>query len=112
MTFGEYVKQKRLEKGYSLREFCRLIDVDASNWSKVERGRLKAPLSKLFTIAFALKFHKKDKNTLEDLANISQNLIPEPLQDNEVIKHLPLLCEAFRDKAKRERLIKLLKENL
>ena len=38
--FGEFVKQKRLEKKLSLRAFCRLLGEDASNWSKIERGKL------------------------------------------------------------------------
>ena len=41
--FGEFVKGKRIAKEISLRKFSLLIDVDASNWSKVERGLLSPP---------------------------------------------------------------------
>ena len=41
--FGEFIKQKRLEKDLGLREFCRQLDEDASNWSKIERGIMGPP---------------------------------------------------------------------
>ena len=43
MTFGEFVKSKRLQSDSSLREFCKTAELDPSNWSKVERGLLQAP---------------------------------------------------------------------
>ena len=44
--FGQYVKGLREKRGLSLREFCRLADLDPSNWSKVERGLLSPPRSR------------------------------------------------------------------
>jgi len=41
--FGEFIKQKRLEKDLGLREFCRQLDEDASNWSRVEREKASPP---------------------------------------------------------------------
>ena len=38
--FGEFIKEKRIEKGISLREFCKRIEIDASNWSKVDADYL------------------------------------------------------------------------
>ena len=43
--FGKFIKERRIEKGLTLREFCKLIEVDASNWSKIERGLLSPPKS-------------------------------------------------------------------
>jgi transcriptional regulator with XRE-family HTH domain len=36
--FGEIIKNKRLDHEMTLREFCRQLDEDPSNWSKIERG--------------------------------------------------------------------------
>ena len=36
--FEEFIKNRRIAKGLGLREFCKQIEMDASNWSKVERG--------------------------------------------------------------------------
>src|SRR4030043_380464 len=41
--FGEFIKERRIAKGISLREFCKRIEIDASNWSKVERSLLAPP---------------------------------------------------------------------
>ena len=34
--FGEFTTQRRIDKGLGLREFCKQIEMDASNWSKIE----------------------------------------------------------------------------
>jgi transcriptional regulator with XRE-family HTH domain len=112
MTFGEYIKQKRLARGYTLREFCKTIGYDASNWSKIERGRLKVPLSYLPKISELLEISKEEYNEMEDLAHISQGIIPKPLTEEEIVQHLPLFCKALRCPGKAEKLIKLLEENL
>ena len=45
-TFADYVREKRISAGLTLREFCRKSGIDSSNWSKVERGLLSPPQSK------------------------------------------------------------------
>ena len=36
--YGEFIKAIRIKKEISLREFCKQVEMDASNWSKIERG--------------------------------------------------------------------------
>jgi transcriptional regulator with XRE-family HTH domain len=43
MTFGKYVKNRRKELGFGLRDFCRQIDFDPGNWVRVEKGDSCAP---------------------------------------------------------------------
>jgi len=93
--FGEYVKQKRVEKRLSLREFCRQVNEDASNWSKIERGKNVPPQDqkKLEKIAEILGIDQKsqDWNTLVDAASIDAGKIPSYLLDNQdVVKSLPI----------------------
>ena len=38
MSFGEMVKNLRIEKKMTLRQFCQEYGYDPSNWSKIERG--------------------------------------------------------------------------
>lgn len=45
-SFANFIRDKRISAGFTLREFCRLINFDASNWSKVERGLNAPPQSK------------------------------------------------------------------
>jgi transcriptional regulator with XRE-family HTH domain len=48
MTFGDFIRTKRLDIGLSLREFCINAETDPSNWSKIERGFLPAPANRNF----------------------------------------------------------------
>lgn len=41
--FGELLREKRLEKGYSLRKFAQLIDVSPTYLSQVEQGKVERP---------------------------------------------------------------------
>ena len=38
--FGNFFKEKRIEKGHTLREFCKIYHLDAGNISKMERSCL------------------------------------------------------------------------
>jgi len=101
MTFGEFIRRKRLEAGYGLREFCKQLEIDASNWSKVERGKLPAPEDKeyLESIAKFLSFKKgsSDWHTLFDLASISRKKIPDDVYDNkEFVFVLPVFFRTVR----------------
>ena len=93
--FGEYIKQKRVTNRISLREFCRQLNEDASNWSKIERGKLAPPQDpgKLQKIAEILGIEQdtQDWNTLCDSASIDAGKIPAYILDNEeVVKSLPI----------------------
>lgn len=93
--FGEFIKQKRLEKRLSLRAFCKLLHEDASNWSKIERGKLSPPQDeqKLRKIAHILGIEKNSEewNTLIDTASVEAGKIPEYLMsDKDVIQALPV----------------------
>jgi len=116
--FGVFVKQKRLQLGLTLREFCRLTDVDPSNWSKIEKGTLAPPKSKevLLAVADTLNFtiNSEDWNTLHDLALIGH--IPKELvSDQSIIQKLPIFFRTLRgDKPTEkdlEELIKIIREN-
>lgn len=116
-TFGEFVKSKRSNKRISLREFCRQIQFDASNWSKIERGILPPPKDEKILIGIAgvlgLKNGDEDYATLFDLAAIS--FIPKSLIDDEkLLEKLPIFFRTIRGerptKEELELLIKTLKE--
>lgn len=114
MTFGEFVKDSRVKRGVTLREFCRKMGWDASNWSKVERGANPPPKSPtiLSKIADQLGFPKKseDRQTLFDLAAIS--FIPASLLDDQsLIEKLPIFFRTVRgEKPSREDLEALIKK--
>jgi transcriptional regulator with XRE-family HTH domain len=43
MSFGTFIRNKRLEKGYTLRKFSELIDISATYISRMERDEIDPP---------------------------------------------------------------------
>ena len=43
MSFGPYIRHRRIELGYGLNEFSAKIGISPAYWSRVERGIEKAP---------------------------------------------------------------------
>ena len=116
-SFGEFIKNLRIERRITLREFCKLTKFDPSNWSKVERGVLQPPKSKevLDEIAKILKLKKdgEEYNLLMDLAAIS--FIPKDLVgDKSIVDKLPVFFRTLRGqpptRKELEELIKIIKE--
>ena len=114
--FGQFIKEERLEKGIGLREFCRRLGLDASNWSKVERGILPPPKDerKLKEIATVLGIHSDSEKwqTLKDQASIDAGIIPKDLlSDEDVLKALPMFFRTVRsEKPTPEELDKLIEK--
>lgn len=99
--FGELIKRARKRRGIGLREFCNLIDTDASNWSKVERGLLSPPQSeeKLNRIAKALNIEVDSElyGDMLDKARIDAGIIPKDIfSDREVLNALPMFFRTIR----------------
>ncbi len=114
MTFGAFIKEARIEAGLTLRGFCRIMNADPGNWSKIERGLLPPPKSKrvLKEIALALKLaeHSDEWQALFDLASIS--FIPrELLDDQSVVEKLPVFFRTLRgDRPARKELENLIQK--
>ena len=99
--FGEFIKERRINKGISLREFCKRVEIDASNWSKVERGLLAPPQDeeRLRKIARVLdiKFGSALWKEMKDKANIDAGIIPNDiLSDEKVLNSLPMFFRTIR----------------
>jgi transcriptional regulator with XRE-family HTH domain len=99
--FGKFIKERRLGKGVTLREFCKLIEADASNWSKIERGLLAPPKSdaKLRKIAEVLEIPVGSELWIEmkDKAEIDTGNIPKDIRsDKELIGYLPMFFRTIR----------------
>jgi transcriptional regulator with XRE-family HTH domain len=101
LMYGQFVKNRRVDKGIGLREFCKSLGLDASNWSKVERGLLSPPQDeeKLRKIAELLdiEFGSDMWVEMKDLASISAGSIPDDiLSDENVLKSLPIFFRTLR----------------
>lgn len=116
--FGEYIKDLRVEKEITLREFCKTVGLDPSNWSKIERGLLAPPKSKemLGQIASTLRLteNSPEYNQLFDYAMIE--FIPTELaEDSQILERLPLFFRTARGEKPTEtelkELIKLIQQS-
>lgn len=112
--YGEFVKARRVARKIGLREFCKLVGVDASNWSKVERGLLPPPQDdeKHRKIAETLDI-EVDSNAwieMKDLASVDAGMIPKDiLSEESVLKSLPVFFRTLRsDKPTAEELNELI----
>ncbi len=114
--FGEFIKTLRLDRDMGLREFCRRLSIDASNWSKVERGILTPPQDdeKLNQIAEVLNIEKDTElyNEFTDKAAIDAGIIPKDiLSDQEILNSLPMFFRTVRsEKPTAEELEKLIEK--
>jgi transcriptional regulator with XRE-family HTH domain len=99
-AFGSKLRKLRIESGLSLREMSRLTNYDASNLSKIERGRISPPSEErvLKDWARILKIKgKRDKiQEFIDEARIAQGIIPMDIQENNKIDYLPAFFRTMR----------------
>lgn len=117
-TFGELTKELRINNDFTLRQFCRKLSLDPSNWSKVERNLIPPPKSNVvvesIAKAFKLDTNSEDYKLLFDLAAISH--IPTQLvEDKSIIEKLPVFFRTVRGSSPTEKeldkLIEIIKEN-
>ncbi len=114
--FGKLLKKLRVEKKLGLRETCRLISYDSSNWSKIERGILPPPVDENILTRWAKILGLKDDQEIEsfiDDANIAQGIIPQDILSGDMAEHLPAFFRTIRNKKPTkedlDKLIELLK---
>jgi len=115
-NFGQILKELRIKKGLTLRNTCRILDYDPSNWSKIERGRMSPPSNEKTLRKWAKTLGLSKENDIHefiDKANLAQGIVPQDIlsQDN-AVDFLPAFFRTLRNKkpTKKEidRLIKLI----
>jgi len=81
ITFGKYIRQKRLtsEPYISLRKMAELLNLSPVHMSNIETGRDAAPKKEVLdNIAVILKLDKQEQERLYDLAAESKNYTAIP----------------------------------
>ncbi len=95
ITFGDFVKERRVACRITLRCFAEGLGMDPSNYSKIERGMAQPPApERLATFARLLKIPHESKEYREmvRLAALGRNEIPPGILSNEsVVASLPVL---------------------
>jgi transcriptional regulator with XRE-family HTH domain len=103
-SFGIFFKQKRIERGLTLRELCRTYGFDAANVSRIERGLMAPPQTRETRLKYARALGIEEGNddwlTFCDLAAISAGKMPNDMaSDEEVLNALPILFRSVRRKS-------------
>jgi transcriptional regulator with XRE-family HTH domain len=99
MKFNEAVKELRIQRRLTLRDFCDRVGLDPSNWSKVERG-INPPPNDSETLNRLASFFGLDEQLREDFldsAVIQRGELPKDLADNVILQDaLPAFFRAAR----------------
>ena len=118
--FGQHLKNVRISKNLSLREVCKKVNYDPSNWSKIERGVIAPPSDKKVLSKWAsslgLKPGSKERQEFIDEAQIAQGIIPHDiLAGKNAVNYLPAVFRTLRNekptKEEIDRLIELIRKS-
>lgn len=101
-TIGEFIRNRRLKKGLTLRKFCFENNLDPAYISRLERDIfIPSKEGNLEKIAGALGIEKESEEWFAffDLAYISKGEFPKDLKNNpDFIKSLPIFFRTVRGK--------------
>jgi transcriptional regulator with XRE-family HTH domain len=109
LEFGEFCRNKRLERKLTLRRFCEKSGQDPAYISCIERGLKPPPQSesvraKLAT-ALGLQKNSEDWNLFHDLADLCAGRLPARIYDDKrMVELLPVFFRAVgkKDMSKEE----------
>lgn len=69
MNFGEFIKQKRTEKGLNLRKLAELMDIAPAYLSDIEKGKRNSPSpEKMSKLSELLELTEEEVLLMNDLA--------------------------------------------
>lgn len=99
MTFHQIAKDARLQRRLGLRQFCENAGLDASNWSKIERGITPPPKDErtLESVAKHLGLVGRSMQEFLDAASVARSELPKDISSDEVLaSKLPAFFRAMR----------------
>ncbi|MEG0693420.1 MAG: helix-turn-helix transcriptional regulator [Oscillospiraceae bacterium] len=97
ITFGEYVRQKRLDRKITLRSFAKQVGISATFISGMENNEKSAPSDEVLkNIAEILQLDKGETDKLYDLAVQTKASNPLPLDIAETVRENAVVRIALR----------------
>lgn len=82
MTFGEFIKEKRQNKGITLRAFADMIGIAPAYMSDIEKSKRNAPTQEILEkMVKVLELSNEEANELFDLAASSKDAIAQDLKE-------------------------------
>lgn len=116
-SFGEFFRELRAKEQLSLREFCLANGFDPGNISRLERGLLPPPEREekveIYARALRIKKGSDDWVNFFDLAAAERGRIPKDVMDDEeLVKKLPVLFRTLRNQRTDSETLKELAERI
>lgn len=97
ITFGEYVRQKRLDRKITLRSFAKQVGISATFISGMENNEKSAPSDEVLkNIAEILQLDKGETDKLYDLAVQTKASNPLPVDIAETVRENAVVRIALR----------------
>lgn len=94
-NFGDFLRNKRKEKGYTVMEFARKLRTQPSHLTEIENGRRLPPDNDiLYRLAEILELDEEERNRLFDLAGVERGKAPKDCSDYIVTR--PYIWETIR----------------
>ena len=101
VAFGPFLKELRMERRITLREFCRRANADPGNISRIERGVWPPPQDRDILDRYAKALDIKEATDewyrFFDNAAADCGIVPRDIMEDEaVVKVLPVLFRTLR----------------
>jgi transcriptional regulator with XRE-family HTH domain len=100
-SFGEFLREIRLKREYSLRKLAKELKMDIGNLSKIENGKLKPPMKEQFIedISEILELEKSDVEMLIDMASHENGEYPRDIKESlQESNYIPVLLRTISNK--------------
>lgn len=101
--FGPHLRDLRVSKDMTLREFCERAGVDAGNYSRIERGLFAPPSAETirkYAEALDVAIGSDEHTEMLDLAAVDRGQLPSDLlRDEQVVEELPAFFRLLRQRA-------------
>lgn len=95
ISFGDFLRKKRKEKGFTVIEFARMLKTQPSHLTEIENGRRLPPDNDiLYRLADTLELDEEERKRLFDLAGVERGKAPKDCCD--YIASRPYTWEAIR----------------
>jgi len=115
-AFGELFHSLRIKTDLTLRKFCEKYSFDPGNLSRLERGLMPPPnedILKVYAAALGLKENSKEYTEFIDLgASCAGRLPQDVLEDEELVKMLPVVFRTLKGKRVDEATLRELAEKI
>ena len=96
-TFGDYIKNRRIELGLPLRKVAKVLSIDTSTLGKIERSERKLPKTKFKVLAKTLETSEKEVLNTFHSCNLTSVLAEYPHYE-EVLSMVSDTMEAYESK--------------